>query len=251
MVYDPYAVLGVSYKDSDEDIKKAYRTLSRRYHPDSNINNPNKAQAEEKFKLVQQAYDQIMKDREQGVRGAYGSQSGNASSSSSAGYDYREPFGGSSGFYYGPFGFGFRSSGFQSSQSQSSSPYDAEEQAHLDSVSNYLNNGYYREAWILLQSIPAKNAYWYYLAALTNSGLGNNISALQYARRAAQMEPTNLQYLSLLQQLQVGGSWYESRSSGYGRGDLNASACGKACMTYSLCTCVCCGSGASRFLCCC
>ena len=57
---NPYQVLGISPGASDDEIKKAYRALSRKYHPDANINNPNKAQAEEKFKEVQQAYDQIM-----------------------------------------------------------------------------------------------------------------------------------------------------------------------------------------------
>ena len=50
---DPYEVLGVSRGASDDEIKKAYRKLSRTYHPDANINNPNKAEAEEKFKQVQ------------------------------------------------------------------------------------------------------------------------------------------------------------------------------------------------------
>ena len=59
---DPYEVLGLKRGASDEEIKKAYRNLSRRYHPDANINNPNAAQAEEKFKQVQAAYDQIMKE---------------------------------------------------------------------------------------------------------------------------------------------------------------------------------------------
>ena len=63
-MFDPYSVLGISRDASDEEIKKAYRKLSRKYHPDANINNPNKAQAEEKFKEVQQAYEQIMKEKE-------------------------------------------------------------------------------------------------------------------------------------------------------------------------------------------
>ena len=57
---DPYHVLGVSQDASDEEIKKAYRALSRKYHPDANINNPLKEEAEVKFKEVQQAYQQIM-----------------------------------------------------------------------------------------------------------------------------------------------------------------------------------------------
>ena len=46
---DPYSILGVSRDASDEEIKKAYRKLSRIYHPDANINNPNKDQAEAKW----------------------------------------------------------------------------------------------------------------------------------------------------------------------------------------------------------
>ena len=63
---DPYQVLGVSRSATEEEIKKAYKALSRRYHPDANINNPNKDQAEEKFKEIQQAYQQIMKERTSG-----------------------------------------------------------------------------------------------------------------------------------------------------------------------------------------
>ena len=70
---DPYKVLGISRDASDEEIKKAYREKSRKYHPDANVNNPNKEKAEEMFKLVQEAYDQIMKERKYGSYG--GSQS--------------------------------------------------------------------------------------------------------------------------------------------------------------------------------
>ena len=70
---DPYSILGISREASDDEVKKAYRKLSRKYHPDANIDNPNKEQAEEKFKQVQQAYEQIMKEREQGVHAQTGS----------------------------------------------------------------------------------------------------------------------------------------------------------------------------------
>ena len=46
MAKDPYSVLGVSRNATDDEIKKAYRNLSRKYHPDANINNPNKEYAE-------------------------------------------------------------------------------------------------------------------------------------------------------------------------------------------------------------
>lgn len=46
---DPYKVLGISSDATDEEVKKAYRELSRKYHPDANANNPLKDLAEEKF----------------------------------------------------------------------------------------------------------------------------------------------------------------------------------------------------------
>ena len=79
---NPYEILGVSANASDEEIKKAYRTLSRKYHPDANVNNPNKEQAEEKFKQIQQAYDHIMKEKQQGYSyGGNGYSYGNAGKS--------------------------------------------------------------------------------------------------------------------------------------------------------------------------
>lgn len=66
MTKNPYEVLGVPQSASDDEVKKAYRDLSRKYHPDANVNNPLADLAEEKFKEVQEAYDMIMKQRAQG-----------------------------------------------------------------------------------------------------------------------------------------------------------------------------------------
>lgn len=62
MYKDPYSVLGVSRSASNDEIKKAYRALSKKYHPD--LNPDNKAAAEAKFKEVQEAYDAIMDEKE-------------------------------------------------------------------------------------------------------------------------------------------------------------------------------------------
>ena len=69
---DPYEILGVERNASDAEIKKAYRRLSRIYHPDANVNNPNRAVAEEKFKEVQKAYETLMKERTSGAEKTFG-----------------------------------------------------------------------------------------------------------------------------------------------------------------------------------
>ena len=182
-MFDPYSILGVSRDASDEEIKKAYRKLSRKYHPDANINNPNKDQAEEKFKEIQQAYDQIMKEREYSSSGNYG-------------------YGGNTG--YGGFG-GFGGYG----GSQSNSGYQDEEAIRRQAASNYVQSGHYQEAMNVLSSLKERNAQWYYLSAVANMGLGNNVNAMNHIREAVRLEPDNMQYRMMLQRMEGGGSWYQ------------------------------------------
>ena len=104
---DPYQVLGVSRDASNDEIKKAYRRLSRKYHPDANINNPNKEAAEAKFKEVQAAYNQIINEREHGTSGqssaGYG---GYGYGNSAGGQDFWGSFGGFGGYGSGYGGYG-------------------------------------------------------------------------------------------------------------------------------------------------
>ena len=85
MLNNPYEVLGISPNASNDEVKKAYRDLSRKYHPDSYVDNPLADLAEEKFKEVQEAYDQIMKERDGGYHSVY--QSGSYQQNS--GYQYQ------------------------------------------------------------------------------------------------------------------------------------------------------------------
>ena len=229
---DPYQVLGVSRDASTEEIKKAYRTLSRKYHPDANINNPNKAEAEEKFKQVQQAYKQIMEEKENGTS-SYSSQGSYGGSYGSGGY------GGS----YGNGGYGGNYGGYNYGSST--------EDAELRAAANYLNNMRYQEAMRVLDNISRHNAQWYYLHAIANAGLGNNISAVQDAQTAVNMEPDNMQYRQLLSQLQGGGQWYTDMGQGYGYeragGDMGKWCC--ECLAINA-MCNCCCYGGRGFYCC-
>ncbi len=83
---DPYQVLGISPNATDDEVKRAYKELSRKYHPDSYVNNPLADLAEDKFKEVQAAYTQIMDARanggsgySQGYQGGWGGQGGQGS----------------------------------------------------------------------------------------------------------------------------------------------------------------------------
>ena len=74
---DPYSVLGVSPNASDDEIKKAYRELARKYHPDNYQNNPLADLAEEKMKEINEAYDTITRQRSGGgAQGGYAGSGG-------------------------------------------------------------------------------------------------------------------------------------------------------------------------------
>lgn len=212
-MFDPYSILGVPKDASDEEIKKAYRRLSRKYHPDANINNPNKDQAEEKFKEIQQAYDQIMKEREYG--------------SSGSGY-------GNSG--YGGFG------GY--SGSQSSGGYQDEEAIRRQAAANYVQSGHYQEAMNVLSSLKERNGQWYYLSAVANMGIGNNVNALNYIREAVRLEPDNMQYRMMLQRMEGGGTWYQEQQNPFGGMPVGGNdMCMKCLLVNMACSCCCPGSG--------
>lgn len=225
-MYDPYAALGLTRGATDEEIKKAYRSLSRKYHPDANVNNPNREQAEEKFKEIQQAYQQIMYEKEHGTSGSYGTADG---------YGQR----GGQGTYWD---FGDFFGGFGYEQPKRGQAQDSES-VHKQAAENYIRSGHYREALNVLNSIEHRDAHWYYLHSIANSGMGNNVAAMESAQRAVSMEPGNQQYRQLYERLQNGGSWYYDQRRSYGSPiGGSGSFCLKLCLVNLLCN-LCCGGG--------
>ncbi len=245
---DPYEVLGVSQDASEEEIKKAYRKLSRQYHPDANINNPNKEQAEEKFKEIQQAYQQIMYDREHGTGSYEAKQKGTAGGGSSYGGG-GSSYGGYGG--YGGFG-GFGGFGGYGNEQRGSSSYE-EEDPYLRSAETYINNGNYDEAINVLNGIQTKTARWYYLSAMANEGRGNNMLARDHAQKAVEMDPNNAQYRQFLQHLEGGGQWYQNMGEEYGNPVNNTgNYCMRLCLAWAACSCCCGGGGMCGYpVCCC
>lgn len=66
---NPYTVLGVDITATDDEIKKAYRELAKKYHPDNYANSPLADLAQEKMKEINEAYDTIQRERAEGARG--------------------------------------------------------------------------------------------------------------------------------------------------------------------------------------
>lgn len=211
---DPYRVLGVEPTASEDEIKKAYRSLAKKYHPDVNNGSP---EAEQRMKEVNEAYSTVMKMRRDGGGG-----------------------------YTSASGHGYGTGGYQAYGGYSDSP-------QLQAVRNYIRAGHYQEAMYVLENISERTAEWYYLCGEASLGLGNRIAALNYARQAVSMNPNNFEYRALLSRLEGSSHFYQSSGSAHGF-DVPSSICGNSCtaccMANMLCNCLCNGCFFPGIFCC-
>lgn len=217
MVDDPYKVLGLTRDASDEDVKRAYRALAKKYHPDLN---PGDQEAARRMQEVNEAYDQI-KNPEKYAR------------TNPGGNPYGNPYGS-----YDPFG-GYRTS--YGSANSEGDPY-------LNSAYQYIRFHRFQEALNALQNSQTRSARWYYLSALANNGIGNQVTALEHMRRAVSMEPDNQEYLWALEQLEHGGTAYRQQAGNFRGFTFGGSPCTNLCLCYLL-QLLCCGR-VPFFLCC-
>ena len=171
---DPYEVLGVSPDAGDDEVKRAYRELARKYHPDNYVNNPLADLAEEKMKEINEAYDAITKSRSGGGGSGYAQQSG--------GYGY--------GYGSGQQSRGAGSAVFaQARQAVSANDLDRAEQ--------------------ILQGAPSRNGEWYFLMGSIAYRRGWLDEARQNYQIAVQMDPGNMEYRQALGMMQRGGYGYQ------------------------------------------
>jgi molecular chaperone DnaJ len=192
MYEDPYKVLGVSPDASDDEIKRAYRRLAKKYHPDLN---PGDEEAARQMQRINAAYEQIQ------------NQSQNPSGS------------------YGPF----------NGYAQESPDGDSYQRSALQ----YIRYGRFREALNTLNATQDRNANWYYLSAIANDALGNQVTVMEHIRRAVSMDPENPTYLQALQQMENGGNIYRQNAGQYGGYETRSDPC----TNFMLCWCMnaCCG----------
>ena len=166
---DPYSVLGVKPDASDEEVKRAYRELARKYHPDNYQNNPLADLAEEKMKEINEAYEAITKQRSGGGGGGY--------QQSSSGYTQQ------------------RGGGYASSN-----PTYAR-------VRSMINMGDLSSAERLLQEVPQRDGEWYFLVGSIAYRKGWLDDAMRNYTMAVQMDPGNMEYrqaLAVMQQRRGG-----------------------------------------------
>ena len=194
---DPYSVLGVSQNASDDEVKKAYRELARKYHPDNYQNNPLADLAEEKMKEINEAYDVITKQRSGGYQ------------STNAGYS-----GYQGGYQQRPYG------------SANANPTYAR-------VRSLINAGDLQTAERLLMEIGQKDAEWYFLSGSIAYRKGWLDEAMQNYSLAVQMDPNNLEYRQALSMTQRGGHAYSPY--GYTSTHIDTCDCCTAMLCMNMC----------------
>ena len=164
---NPYKVLGVSENASQEEIRKAYLALVKKYHPDRYADSPMKDMANEKLKEINQAYELLTKKKE------------------SSGYG---------GGGYGGYNTYGQNTYSQGGYWQNQGSYAGDYAREFSRVRSYFSQNNLNAARSVLDSIPLHNAEWHYLYGILYFRWGWYDQARQHLSMACSMEPGNIEY---------------------------------------------------------
>lgn len=199
---NPYEILGIREGASVEEIRKAYKELVRKYHPDQYRNNPLSDLAEEKLKEINEAYDYLMKKMESG-RG---------------------------------------SSGRRQEEPRYGNNRDNTDRGLYDQARIYVNMGNTAAAEEILNRISFRGGEWYYLRGLIFMRRGWYNEAVTCLKTAVDMEPTNFEFRDALARVMNANRQYQSTvydRRGYSTGPDLCTLC--QCMICTDCCCECMG----------
>ena len=201
---DPYQILGVPETASDEEVKRAYRELARKYHPDNYHDNPLADLAQEKMKEINAAYEQINKMRSNGGGRSAGS--------------------------------GYSSAGSYGSYQQQYSSQSSSGSSVLQQVRIAINTGNISRAEALLANYSDHNAEWNFLRGAVCYRRGWMDEATRYYQTACQMEPGNPEYRQALEFMENGTQTaYHPGGDIFGTEMCNVNPCLTMCCAYTMC----------------
>lgn len=171
---NPYEVLDIKEGASKDEIKKAYRELAKKYHPDQYGSNPLKDLAEEKMREINEAYDYLMKNASDG-------------------------------------GYRTQESSYSSSYQNS---YDTADYGTYNSIRMDIQSGNYISAEDKLNRMPNHDAEWNYLMGLIYMRKGWYDAAYNSISTACSMDPNNMQYRDTFRKINRSNTTYRQPYSG-------------------------------------
>ena len=205
---NPYEVLGVSTNATDEEVKKAYRALEKKYHPDQYKGTAFEAEANEKLKQINEAYDMIKNGKTS--QNNYYTQQNNTSGNQ---YSYNYSYG---------------------------NTYTVDQL--MTQARQFINAGRYMEAEILLRSTNIRNAEWYFLMGNIQWCKGWQLEAKKCYAQACNLAPNNAEYKAAYERVNTnaysGGGYREPNYRARSSGDNLCDCCCKLWCADSLCECM-------------
>ena len=205
---NPYEVLGVSTSATDEEVKKAYRALVKKYHPDQYKGTAFEAEANEKLKQINEAYDMIKNGKTS--QNNYYTQQNNTSGNQ---YSYNYSYG---------------------------NTYTVDQL--MTQARQFINAGRYMEAEILLRSTNIRNAEWYFLMGNIQWCKGWQLEAKKCYAQACNLAPNNAEYKAAYERVNTnaysGGGYREPNYRARSSGDNLCDCCCKLWCADSLCECM-------------